>query len=118
MECAKRGDGDRSSGTRASSTGGSPFHRHPLRAGEGTGSNMYTYIARRLIYAVLTFAGITIATFALIHSVPGDPVAFYAGRFNASPAVVAALRREHRLDQPLIAQYLHWAGRVSTLEFG
>jgi peptide/nickel transport system permease protein len=79
---------------------------------------MYTYIARRLIYALLTFAGITIATFALIHSVPGDPVAFYTGRFKMSPAVVDAIRREHRLDQPLVSQYLHWARGVATLDFG
>ena len=79
---------------------------------------MYTYLARRLIYAALTFIGITIATFALIHSVPGDPIAFYTGRFNMSPAVVDAIRREHRLDEPLVHQYLHWAGGIATLDFG
>lgn len=79
---------------------------------------MSTYIARRLIYAALTFIGITVATFALIHSVPGDPVALYSGRFNASPAVVEAIRREHHLDEPLSVQYLHWAKSVVRFDFG
>lgn len=79
---------------------------------------MSTYIARRLLYAALTFVGITIATFSLIHSVPGDPVALYSGRMNVSPAVLDAIRREHHLDRPLPEQYLHWARAVVRLDFG
>ena len=79
---------------------------------------MSTYIARRLLYAALTFIGITIATFALVHSVPGDPLTLYSSRMNVSPAVVDAIRREHRLDRPLVDQYLHWAGSVARLDFG
>ena len=37
---------------------------------------MLTYVIRRLLYAVLTFFGIIIAVFFLVHSVPGDPVPF------------------------------------------
>jgi peptide/nickel transport system permease protein len=85
---------------------------------EWRGDDMSTYIARRLLYALLTFIGITIATFVLIHSVPGDPIDLYAGRMNASPAVVEAMRREHRLDQPLVEQYLYWAQSVAGLDFG
>jgi len=40
---------------------------------------MLTYVVRRLLYGVLTFFGITIAIFVLIHSVPGDPISFYVG---------------------------------------
>ena len=40
---------------------------------------MVAYVVRRLVYALITFFGITVATFALIHSVPGDPVSFFAG---------------------------------------
>ncbi|HUP45343.1 MAG TPA: ABC transporter permease [Thermoanaerobaculia bacterium] len=79
---------------------------------------MRAYIVRRLIYAVLTFVGITVATFALIHSVPGDPVTLYSGRLHASPAVIEAIRREHHLDEPLPAQYLHWLRGVVSLDFG
>ncbi len=81
---------------------------------------MRATIARRLLYAVLTFFGITVATFALIHSVPGDPVSFYAGQsgMNVSQAALEAIRREHHLDEPLPAQYLHWVRGIFTLDFG
>lgn len=82
---------------------------------------MTTYLVRRLLYAVLTFFGITVATFALIHSVPGDPISFYMGRAginSLSPATVAALRHEFHLDQPLPVQYLHWLRSAVTFDFG
>jgi peptide/nickel transport system permease protein len=82
---------------------------------------MTSYVARRLLYALLTFFGITIATFALIHSVPGDPVSFYIGRANLHllpPETVASIRREFYLDRPLPQQYLHWLGGAVRFDFG
>lgn len=82
---------------------------------------MLTYVARRLLYGVLTFAGITVATFVLIHSVPGDPIAFYIGQHGAtgvSPAVVREIRRVHHLDDPLAMQYVWWVKGIATLDFG
>jgi peptide/nickel transport system permease protein len=82
---------------------------------------MTVYIVRRLCYAVLTFFGITVATFALIRSVPGDPVSFYIGRAGAHtvPAeTLAAIRAEFHLDEPLPSQYLHWLRNAVTLDFG
>ena len=82
---------------------------------------MAAYLVRRLLYAVLTFFGITIATFLLIHSVPGDPLIFYIGRAGTRtipPATLAAIRAEYHLDQPLPAQYAHWVRGAVTLDFG
>src|SRR5258708_5039515 len=82
---------------------------------------MSAYIARRLAYAVLTFLGITVVTFTLIHAVPGDPVDFLASKQMGnvkSQARVAALRHEFHLDQPLVVQYLYWFRGVVTLDFG
>jgi peptide/nickel transport system permease protein len=82
---------------------------------------MSAYIARRLAYAVLTFLGITVVTFTLIHAVPGDPVDFLASKRMAnvkSAAQVAALRHEFHLDEPLVVQYLYWFRGVVTLDFG
>lgn len=82
---------------------------------------MTSYIARRLFYAVLTFLGITVVTFTLIHAVPGDPIDFLASkgmRNVSSPAQVAALRHELHLDEPLFVQYLYWFRGVVTLDFG
>lgn len=82
---------------------------------------MTTYVIRRLLYAVLTFFGITVATFALIHSVPGDPISFFVGRAGAStlpPEVAAAIRREFHLDRPLPVQYAYWLRGAITMDFG
>ncbi len=82
---------------------------------------MLAYVARRLLYALLTFLGITVATFALIHSVPGDPTLLYVGRGTIAPAnaaALAALRHEFHLDESLPRQYLYWVRDVVTLDFG
>ena len=82
---------------------------------------MTTYLVRRIVYALLTFLGITVATFTLIHSVPGDPITFYighAGPQTIPPAVIAQIKHEFYLDRPLGIQYLHWMRGAATLDFG
>src|SRR6266849_7620708 len=82
---------------------------------------MTSYVVRRLLYAVLTFIGITIAVFALVHAVPGDPITFYIGAHgahNLSQPVLEAIRHEYHLDQPLVTQYLYWLRGVLRLDFG
>ncbi|HEV7763797.1 MAG TPA: ABC transporter permease [Thermoanaerobaculia bacterium] len=82
---------------------------------------MTTYVIRRLLYAVLTFFGITVATFALIHSVPGDPISFFIGRSGSNsipPAVLESIRKEFHLDRPLPVQYLYWLRGTVTFDFG
>lgn len=82
---------------------------------------MTVYVVRRLLYAVLTFFGITIATFALIHSVPGDPISFFVGHQgmrSLPPATVEAIVQEFHLDEPLPMQYLYWLRAALTFDFG
>jgi peptide/nickel transport system permease protein len=82
---------------------------------------MSAYLARRVAYAVLTFFGITIVTFALIHSVPGDPITFYIGKsgtHGVPPAILQAIRHEYHLDESLVAQYGWWLRGIVTLDFG
>lgn len=82
---------------------------------------MSAYLARRVAYAVLTFFGITIVTFTLIHSVPGDPVTFYIGKsgtHGVGASIIQAIRHEYHLDEPLVAQYGWWLRGIFTLDFG
>ena len=82
---------------------------------------MLVYVVRRLSYATLTLLGITALVFALIHSVPGDPISFYAGSHGAghlSQHSIDAIRQEHHLDEPLLVQYGWWLRGVLTLDFG
>lgn len=61
--------------------------------------------------------GISVITFSLIRLVPGDPVIALLG-MEANEAAMQALRRQLALDQPLVAQYFAWAGRILTGDFG
>ena len=82
---------------------------------------MLVYVIRRLSYAAMTLLGITALVFALIHSVPGDPISFYAGSHGAghlSRASIDAIRQAHHLDEPLLVQYGWWLRGVVTLDFG
>ncbi len=82
---------------------------------------MLVYVVRRLLYATLTFFGITAVVFALIHSVPGDPISFYAGTqgpSHLSQASINAIRHAHHLDEPLPVQYGWWLRGILTLDFG
>lgn len=82
---------------------------------------MTVYLVRRLLYAVLTFFGITVATFTLIHSVPGDPISFFIGRggMDTIPAeTLDKIRRDFHLDEPLPVQYLWWLRGAVTFDFG
>ena len=81
---------------------------------------MLSYLIRRCAYAVLTFFGITVAVFALIHAVPGDPVVLFIGArgMRVPVAVLQHIRHAHHLDQPLVAQYFWWLRGVLTLDFG
>lgn len=81
---------------------------------------MRAYIVRRFLYAAITFFGITVATFVLVHAVPGDPVTFYLGKhgLNASRPALEAIRHEYHLDEPLPAQYLYWSRDALVLDFG
>src|SRR5437588_3294968 len=81
---------------------------------------MLTYVIRRLLYAVLTFFGIIVAVFVLVHSVPGDPVIFFLGTTfgRPSPQAIAAIKHAHHLDQPLLAQLGWWIRGVLTFDLG
>ena len=81
---------------------------------------MLTYVVRRLLYAVLTFFGIIVAVFVIIHSVPGDPLLLFHGSgFTApSPAALAVIKHRHHLDEPLPAQLLWWIRGVLSFDLG
>lgn len=72
---------------------------------------MAAYMTRRVLHAVIVVALITLASFLIIHLVPGDPVREIVGPY-ASPAAVRRVRRELGLDHSLIHQYLSFLGGI------
>jgi ABC-type dipeptide/oligopeptide/nickel transport system permease component len=78
---------------------------------------MLRYIIRRVVMALPTLILASLAIFLILHLIPGDPAAIVAGG-DATPAQVAAVRKDLGLDKPLVAQYAIWIGHVLRGNFG
>ena len=61
--------------------------------------------------------GASLALFALLYILPGDPASFVLGD-SATPTQLAALRHRLDLDQPVPVQYLLWLGRLVRGDLG
>ena len=68
---------------------------------------MGAYILRRLLLMIPVAFLVSVIVFVLVHLSPGDPITIYAGE-ERDPVVIAALRHEYGLDQPLPVQYVTW----------
>ncbi|WP_397449168.1 ABC transporter permease [Pseudomonas sp. NA-150] len=78
---------------------------------------MLRLIFQRLAMAVPTLLLISIAVFAMIRLIPGDPALLMLGDM-ADPASLARLRQSLGLDQPLVVQYLIWLKAVFSGDLG
>lgn len=74
-------------------------------------------IARRLALMVLVLLGVTLLTFIISHAIPGDPARLLAGQ-RASDEVVAQIRRNYGLDQPLPVQYVRYMSGLLKGDLG
>ncbi|RWX58708.1 ABC transporter permease, partial [Mesorhizobium sp. M2A.F.Ca.ET.039.01.1.1] len=78
---------------------------------------MAAYIFRRLVSTIAVMAMVGIFVFLLLRLAPGDPAAMIAGR-NASPRVIAAIREQLGLNDPMPVQFLRWALGILKGDFG
>ena len=72
---------------------------------------MGRYIAKRAVLLVIIILFVSIASFFLVHLLPGNPTDTILGP-NQTPENVATVNRELGLNKPLIAQYFIWMGHV------
>jgi peptide/nickel transport system permease protein len=80
---------------------------------------MLRFLAHRLAAALVTLFIVGTLIFAIIHLLPGDPVIILLGeQAVSSPEVVAKVRHQLRLDQPLHLQYVEWLRGLVHLDFG
>ena len=78
---------------------------------------MTGFALRRTLQSVVVLLGVSVAVFALVHLVDGDPVRLALGtRFDQ--ATYDALRERSGLDQPLAVQYLQWISSAVTGDLG
>jgi peptide/nickel transport system permease protein len=78
---------------------------------------MLKYITRRLLMTVPTFLIVALVVFTLMRLVPGDPAAVMVGDLD-DPTILAQVRRELGLEEPLPQQFAIWLGNVLRGELG
>lgn len=75
------------------------------------------HVLQRLVQSILTIFGALTIVFLVLRLTPGDPTAIMLGDY-ATPELVATLRTQYGLDQPLPVQYLVFLKNTVTLNFG
>jgi peptide/nickel transport system permease protein len=68
---------------------------------------VWSFILRRLLLGIVVLILVSVVVFLATQALPGDPARAILGR-SATPASLAALRRQLHLDQPAIQQYWTW----------
>jgi peptide/nickel transport system permease protein len=79
---------------------------------------MAPYISQRLLQALPVLFGISVLSFLMLHLIPGDPVAVFAGDKPLTPERAAELRHQYGLDRPLVVQYLDYATHALRGDLG
>ena len=78
---------------------------------------MIGFLGHRLLHTVPVIVGITLASFVLIHLVPGDPIRIMLGG-KATKEHVAEVSHTLKLDRPLPVQYLTFVGGAAHGDLG
>jgi len=80
---------------------------------------MLKFIIRRVLLMIPILLGVSLVTFIIVRSIPGDPVRVLLGAdARSTPEQIENIRRAYGLDQPLPVQYIKWLGHVVTGDLG
>ncbi|MBS0246395.1 MAG: ABC transporter permease [Proteobacteria bacterium] len=78
---------------------------------------MWSYALKRAGATLVTLWAASVIIFAFIHLIPGDPIYVLLGD-TATPDQIDRLRHELGLDEPIVVQYLQWAGHALRGDLG
>ncbi len=78
---------------------------------------MLALVGRRLVALVPVLFGVSLLVFVLTAVSLGDPVRAAMGQ-RGEPAVIAQIRQDYGLDEPLRVQYTRWMGRLLRADLG
>jgi peptide/nickel transport system permease protein len=78
---------------------------------------MLSFLAKRLLQLIPTLFFVSVLIFSLQQLLPGDPALIMAGE-ERDPEVIAQIRKQYRLDQPIPVQYIYWVKGVLTGDLG
>jgi len=79
---------------------------------------MGRYVARRLLLTIPVLLGASFLIFAMVYALPGDPIRALGGDRPLSPAVVAVLREQFHLNDPLYVQYWEYMKNLFSGDLG
>ncbi len=77
----------------------------------------FKFILTRPIQLIPVLFGVSVISFIMVHSIPGDPVRILLGT-RATAEVIAKVRAQYGLDEPLWVQYLLFLKNLAQGEFG
>src|SRR5260221_2192289 len=72
---------------------------------------MLNFLGKRILQLIPTLFFVSILIFSLQQLLPGDPALVMAGE-ERDPNVIAQIRKQYRLDQPIPGQYVYWGKGV------
>jgi peptide/nickel transport system permease protein len=78
---------------------------------------MLSFIGKRLLQLIPTLFFVSVIIFSLQQLLPGDPALIMAGE-DRDPDVIAQIRVQYRLDQPIPVQYVYWVKGVLSGDLG
>lgn len=78
---------------------------------------MLAYLVRRFAFLVVSLVVAMIVIFVLLRLLPGDPANALLS-VNATDEQIAAARAQVGSDQPLLQQFLTWAGQMLRFDLG
>ncbi len=78
---------------------------------------MLMFLGKRLLQLLPTLFFVSVIIFGLQQLLPGDPAQAMAGE-EQNPEVLAQIRAQYRLDQPIYVQYVYWVGGVLSGNLG
>ena len=78
---------------------------------------MLNFLGKRILQLIPTLFFVSVMIFSLQQLLPGDPALVMAGE-ERDPAVIAQIRAQYRLDQPVPVQYVYWIKGVLSGDFG
>lgn len=80
---------------------------------------MLKFLINRLLLTIPILLGVSLITFIIVRSIPGDPVQTLLGLDRrTTPEQIANIRKSYGLDQPLPVQYGKWLFHVVQGDLG
>ena len=79
---------------------------------------MLTFILKRVLMSIPTFAIVAVIIFTLVRALPGDPALMMLGGNIDDEVTLAQMRAQLGLDQPVPVQFLAWLREVFSGNLG